>query len=153
MKQRVSKSERIKKILKSAKKVAVEYYKETGKHLGVTGEVGEYEAADKLKLKLLDPLTPGHDATDRNGKKYEIKTRLISDDKKVGRVGKIKLTHKFDYALLVLMDKEFKNLEIWKAKYSAIKKALEKPGSKSRNERGQLSVSAFVREAEQVWPK
>ena len=154
MKKRLSKSERIKKILESAKKVAAQYYKETGRSLGVTGEVGELEAIEKLKLKQANVQEAGHDATDWKGKKrYEIKTRLLDNGKRIGRVGIIKLKPEFDYALLVLMNKEFENLEIWKAKYSDVKKALTKPGSKRRNEHGQLSVSTFVKIAEQVWPK
>ena len=38
-------------ILATAKKVGAEYYRLTGKPLGITGEVGEYEAARLLGLR------------------------------------------------------------------------------------------------------
>jgi hypothetical protein len=37
----------LKDVLKAAKVLAVRYYRITGKPLGVTGEVAEYEAAQK----------------------------------------------------------------------------------------------------------
>ena len=54
-------------ILARAKQVAIDYYRLTGKPLGITGEVGEYEAARLLKLKLAIARTPGFDATDQSG--------------------------------------------------------------------------------------
>jgi hypothetical protein len=44
--------ERVQEILAEAKRLAVEYYRLTGKPLGVTGEVAEYVAAGTLGLKL-----------------------------------------------------------------------------------------------------
>jgi hypothetical protein len=40
--------ERVREILATVKLLAAEYYRLTGKPLGVTGEVAEYVAADKL---------------------------------------------------------------------------------------------------------
>ena len=42
----------IEPILEKAKEAAVEYYRLTGKPLGITGEIGEYWAAKHLNLKL-----------------------------------------------------------------------------------------------------
>lgn len=39
-------------MLERARAAAIDYYKLTGKLLGVTGEIGEYEAARLLDLKL-----------------------------------------------------------------------------------------------------
>ena len=52
-------------ILAEVKVLEAEYYQLTGKPLGVTGEVAEFEAADKLRLKLAGPRTKGYDATRR----------------------------------------------------------------------------------------
>jgi hypothetical protein len=53
---------RIKQILFEVKPLAAEYYRLTGKPLGVTGEVAEYIAAETLGLVLADARTPGYDA-------------------------------------------------------------------------------------------
>ena len=41
-------------ILRDFKALVVEYHEATGKPLGVTGEIAEYEAADKLSHEILD---------------------------------------------------------------------------------------------------
>lgn len=48
----------MKDILRDVKALAVEYYKATGKPLGVTGEMAEYEAAEKLGLELAEARNP-----------------------------------------------------------------------------------------------
>jgi hypothetical protein len=53
---------RVREILASAKRLAVEYYNLTGKPLGITGEVAEYIAAETLGLKLAPERTQGFDA-------------------------------------------------------------------------------------------
>jgi len=55
--------ERVREILAAVKPLAAEYYRLTGKPLGVTGEVAEYVAAETLDLVLADARTPGYDAT------------------------------------------------------------------------------------------
>ena len=133
-------------ILARAKQVAIDYYELTGKPLGITGEVGEYEAARLLKLKLAIARTPGFDATDQSGsRRYQIKSRALSatDRKRNQMVGSIKLDQEWDAVLLVLMDKSFQTLEIWEAGRNAVTEALQAPGSKARNERGVLAVSKF----------
>ena len=52
----------VREVLARAKQAAVDYYRLTGKPLGVTGEVGEYEAARLLGLSLVAARVPGHDA-------------------------------------------------------------------------------------------
>jgi len=64
---------RIIELLKEAKSIAREYYGLTGKPLGITGEVPEYEAARILRVKLTPPRQAGHDAIwlgvwERNGR-------------------------------------------------------------------------------------
>ncbi len=141
-------------VLERAKQAAIDYYRLTGKPLGVTGEVGEYEAARLLGLTLADARAPGYDATDQSGRRYQIKTRAFSDAgrRKSQRLGSIKLDHAWEAVLLVLMDENLGTLEIWEAERSAAAEALSAPGSKARNERGALAVSSFKRIAKRVWP-
>lgn len=53
---------RVREILATVKPLAAEYYRLTGKPLGVTGEVAEYIAADILGLTLVTARTIGYDA-------------------------------------------------------------------------------------------
>jgi hypothetical protein len=117
--------------------------------LGITGEVGELLACHKLKLKLvLDFLSKGFDAIDEDGFKVQIKTRR-SDSKKIpgntGRTG-IFSKHKFDYALLVLLDQTYQIFEIWRANYDKLNPIIEK--EKKRNP----SLSSFKRAGRKVYP-
>ncbi len=57
--------QRLREILATVKPLAAEYYRLTGKPLGVTGEVAEYVAAETLGLVLADARTPGYDAIRR----------------------------------------------------------------------------------------
>ena len=141
-------------ILQRAKQAAIDYYRLTGKPLGVTGEVGEYEAARLLGLTLADARAPGYDATDQSGRRYQIKARAFSDAdrRKSQRLGAIKLDHAWEAVLLVLMDENLGTLEIWEAERNSVAEALSAPGSKARNERGALAVSSFKRIAKRVWP-
>ncbi len=51
-------------ILKQAKKLAIQYRQLTGRSLGITAELSEYEAAIRLKLKLAPAGQAGYDATE-----------------------------------------------------------------------------------------
>lgn len=141
-------------ILARAKQAAIDYYRLTGKPLGVTGEVGEYEAARLLGLALADARAPGYDAIDQAGRRYQIKARAFTDvgRRKSQRLGAIKLDYEWEAVLLVLMDKNLRTLEIWEAERTAVARALSAPGSKARNERGALAVSKFKQIAKRVWP-
>ncbi len=44
----------------------------------LVGDIGEFRAAQKLGLELATPGTKGYDAIDKDGKKYQIKTRKSS---------------------------------------------------------------------------
>jgi hypothetical protein len=79
---------KLKQILRDAKRLSCEYYELTQKPLGVTGEVAEYEAAQKLHLDLTTARNPGFDASGRVGGKivrYQIKGRAVSASKKIQR--------------------------------------------------------------------
>lgn len=147
----------VKALLKQAKLIAVEYYRITSKPLGVTGELAEYEAAEKLGLTLEMARTPAFDAfLDVNGcrERYQIKGRAVSsNDRRRGRVPKI-VDGQFDAVLLVLLDKAtLEILEIWQADRTKVIERLDTPGSRARNERRSMAISQFVSIAEKVWPK
>ena len=140
-------NESILDILAEVKRLAQEYRALTGKPLGITGEVAEYEAARILGVTLTPARQAGYDAIeDRNGKKVrlQIKGRCVLNDSKPGqRVGSIDIKKEFDAVLLILLDGSFEATAIYEATREAVVDALTKPGSKARNERGALGVSKF----------
>ena len=142
------------KLIKRIKTIAKEYRELTGRPLGITGEVAEYEAARLLNLKLSDVRQPGYDAERSDGTRIQIKGRVLFENSKPGqRIGSIRLHHEWDSVVLVLMDKDFKPYEIYEAPRAKVKAALTAPGSKARNERGALAVSKFKSLAELVWSR
>lgn len=141
------------RVLKQARQAAIHYKQLTGKPIGITGEVGEYEAARILGLTLSDARQAGFDAR-KGRRRIEIKSRVIGPDAKSGqRIGKINLDKEFDSVVLVLLNPEFQPFEIHKANRKAVEKALTMPGSKARNQRGQLSVSKFKSIGRLIWSR
>ena len=146
-------NKKISEIISRAKTAAIEYYDLTGKPLGVTGEIGEYEAARLLNLDLAEARSPGYDAEDENGRLIQIKTRRITQDKnnKSQRVGSIRLDHQWDSVMLVLMDERYNVSEIYEAERKDIEIEIKKPGSVARNKRGALPISTIKRIGKLVW--
>lgn len=152
-------------VLREAKVLARRYYDLTGKPLGITGEVAEYEAATKLNLCLHPPRQAGYDATEvrQEGEvKIQIKGRCITNPQKLtGRMGSIDLRQAFDTVLLVLLDSDFNALAMYEASRAQVEVALSIPGSKARNDRGALAIKQFmaigtvrwVREQETTQPR
>lgn len=140
-------NDRVLDILRQAKRLAQEYYASTVKPLGITGEVAEYEAARLLGLHLAPARTVGYDAIEFNGnspRRLQIKGRCILPNCKPGqRIGSIDVTKEWDAVLLVLLDENFDAIEMHEAERAAVIAALDAPGSKARNERGQLRVNKF----------
>jgi hypothetical protein len=144
-------------LLKRAKTLAREYYEATGRPLGVTGEVAEYEAARLLDIELSPVRQPGYDAIrkgpDGKAERIQIKGRALLPGSKPGqRVGKLDLTKPWDLAMLVLLDETFTTTAIYEADRTALEEALTTPGSRARNERGQLSVSKFKSVGQRIYP-
>ena len=134
------------RILAEAKRLARDYFTLTGKPLGVTGEIAEYEAARILGVELAPARQPGHDAIERvDGRirKLQIKGRCVQTRKPGQQVGSIRQTHEWDAVLLVLLDHCFEATEIYDAERAVVLDALNAPGSRARNERGSLAVSKF----------
>jgi hypothetical protein len=151
------KSAEVMEILAAAKKLAQRYRTLTGKPLGITGEVAEFEAARLLRLKLVEARQAGYDATRmENGKlhRLQIKGRCVPPGASKGqRLGSIDIKKDFDGVLLVLMDDCFNATAMYEADRKSVIKAITRPGSKARNERGALSVGDFISKARKVWPK
>jgi len=135
------------KILRDAKILAQQYRALTGKPLGITGEVAEYEAARTLGVELTAARQAGYDGTERSGgriRQLQIKGRcLLPNCKPSQRLGSINITKQWDSVLMVLLDQNFDAVEIYEADRSAVVAALTAPGSIARNERGALSVAKF----------
>lgn len=143
---------RVREILSAVKPLAAEFYRLTGKPLGVTGEVAEYVAAELLGLKLAPARTAGYDAL-RGEERIQIKGRAYGEDANPGqRMSRIKLDAACDTVLLVLLDNStLEPRELWEAPYASICDLLKRPGSKAR-ERGALGVREFKGVARRVWP-
>lgn len=149
-------SDEVRKVLGQAKKAAQRYRTLTGKPLGISGEVAEFEAARLLNLELMDARHPGHDAVRiQSGRRQrlEIKGRcVLPGSRKSQRLGKIDISKPFDAVLLVLMDEHFNATEIYEADRQSVVDAIMAPGSKARNKRGQLAVSQFKKIGTLIWP-
>ena len=144
-------------ILKEAKVLARRFYRLTGKPLGITGEVAEYEAATRLGLLLHPARQAGYDATEalEDGvARIQIKGRCILNPRKItGRMGAIDLRQPFDTVLLVLLDSEFNAFAMYEASRARVEVALTLPGSKARNERGALAIRQFMSIARLRWSR
>jgi hypothetical protein len=150
----------LKGLLRQAKELAVSYYHLTGKPLGVTGEIAEYEAAQKLGLRLAPARTAYYDAYRDTGDRretFQIKGRAVTTgDRYRGRVPKINCDGLFDAVLLVLLDRaSFEAIEIWRADRDAVIARLITPGSRSRNERHSMGIAQFksIPNAQRLWPR
>ena len=146
----------IRDILADAKALAIEYHAVTGRPLGITGEIAEFEAADKLDLELALVRSAGYDAVRKRGEQTEtiqIKGRRRPRSALYkGRVPKIDVTKPFDTVALVLLGEDYSVVEIWEAPKAAGVKRLSNPGSKARNERGSMGISQFRSIAIRTWP-
>jgi hypothetical protein len=148
----------VRDILEDAKRLATRYYALTGKPLGVTGEVAELEAAEKLHLVLTSARNPAYDAhcmIDGKIERFQIKGRAVhSEDRYRGRVPSIKYNGDFEWVLLVLLDcSTYSALEIWQATRRDVQGRLEAPGSKARNERNSMRITQFTSIARKAWPE
>jgi len=143
------------KLIVAAKQLAKRYRVLTGRPIGITGEVAEYEAARLLDLDLAEVRQSGYDAVRRRGDlvdRLQVKGRCILSKNPGQRLGRIDLTKEWDGVLLVLLDYDLEPTAIYEARRTEIESALRAPGSRARNERGALSVSKFKAIGMKVWP-
>lgn len=145
----------IMQILKEAKKLAQRYRSLTGKPLGITGEVAEYEAARILGVELTPARQAGYDAIEQTGeivRRLQIKGHCLLPNCKPGqRLGSIDVKKDWDAVMMVLLNENFDAVEIYVAERVAVLAALSAPGSRSRNERGALGVNKFKAIGKLVW--
>ena len=143
-------------LLREAKALAKRYRALTGKPLGITGEVAEYEAARLLGLELAPARQSGYDAiehTTRGVRRLQVKGRCLAANPKPGqRIGSIDIHKEWDAVLLVLLSEDFEATQIWEADREPVIAALLEPGSKSRNERFALGVNKFKSIGRKRWP-
>lgn len=147
---------RVASILKRAREAAAEYYVETGKPLGITSEVAEFEAARRLGLELCEARQPGFDAVRTGGdgpKRVQIKGRCIQDGSKGSqKVGGFRRGKNWDSVVLVPLNSKYRPTAIYEARRRLIEVALNSPGSKARTERRQLPISKLKSLGRCVWP-
>lgn len=148
-------AQRVLAILAEAKRLAQEYRSLTGRPLGITGEVAEYEAVRLLDLEMAPVRQSGYDAVRRMGdtvQRLQIKGRLLPSSGSSGQLGIIRLDREWDAVLMVLLDEDFDVVRIYEADRALITVALTKPGSKAR-ERGSLAVSKFASIGQLLWSR
>lgn len=101
----MSEDEVILAVLAEAKKLAQEYRRLTGKPLGITGEVAEYEAARILGVELTPARQAGYDAVEKMDgriRRLQIKGRCLLENCKPGqRLGSIRVEKEWDAVLMV----------------------------------------------------
>lgn len=140
-------------ILSKVKPLAVAYHKLTKRPLGVTGEVAENAAVDRLGLKLAPVRTAGYDAirlVEGKEQRIQIKGRAFAANaSRSQRIGVIKRGASCDTVLLVLLDSETLDpCEMWEASYQALEEGFGETTSPARG----MSVPKFKRIARKVWP-
>jgi hypothetical protein len=140
----------IENILERSKELAIEYKKLTGRPLGITGEIGEFTAAKLLNLKLTEARQAGYDAIDDKKEKIQIKTRCL-DQIKGYRLGKLSMNQEWDSVIFVHLNHEYEPVSIHKAYRKEVLMELERPGSKTRNERGLLGIRKFLSISKEIW--
>lgn len=146
----------IDKLIAETRRLAADFRRSTGQPLPVSGEIARHDAARLLDLELCEPRTGGVDAVgkdDLSDQRYQIKSRVLSQDKKSGaRIGQLNPNGEWNIVLLVIMDEEYEPCEIYSAEREEILQALDEASS-SRNRRGALSVSKFKNISELVWTR
>jgi hypothetical protein len=95
-------------LLREAKRLATEYRRLTGRPLGITGEIAEYEAARLLGVELTGVRQAGYDAirTTPTGLKQrlQIKGRCLLAGANPGqKIGRIDQGKEWDAVVLVLL--------------------------------------------------
>src|SRR3989338_8392976 len=138
-------TDEIKKMVNKIIKIALEYETLTGRKLGITGEIAEIIVCHKLGLKLLaNSLSPGHDAVDERGNKFQIKSKRIIKNK--GRIGRFS-DHKFDYLITVLFDKNYKIIGLYQADYKKIIPIINRHARRNPTIHEIISVSSKLKTA------
>ena len=144
--------EKLERILESVRQPAIDYQELTGKPLGITGEFGEYMTAELLGLELAVARKKGYDATDKKGRRIQIKARRIPREKNpdAERLGSIRLDREWDCVMFILLDEKFAPQAIYEAQRGALQAAIEQSESKAMK-RGALSINKFKSLGKKIW--
>ena len=137
------------------KRISKRYKELTGKPLGVTGEIAEYEAASKLGLKLANARQEGFDAIrikSRRKHQIQIKGRCITSKKRGQKLPAINMQKNWDSVIYVELDANLEPVVMREASRSAIQAKLVATTSKAR-QRGVLSTSMFKAISGEIWKK
>lgn len=88
------------------------------------GDIRESITVKRLKLKLVTNSNKGFDAIGKDGIRYQIKCRRITDHNKSRQLSVIRNLNKnlFDYLIAVMFDKNFRVKEFYKIPRDIIKK-------------------------------
>ena len=135
-------------LMEALRQLAQEWKRRSGRRLGVTPELAEVYACEKLSLTRMPPENRGFDAIDQHGKRYQIKGRAPDRGgivRPMGRIGRF-VNFAFDYAVLVILGSDLQCHEIWRADVESIK--IEQ--AKVRNERVGIHVSTFRQIGEKI---
>ena len=140
-------TDEIYKTILKAIESAIKYENLTGRKLGITGEIGEILVCHKLGLKLLqNPISAGYDAIDIKGKeevRYQIKSRKVNNRSLGGVTGSFS-NHGFDFAVLVILDEDYKILKIYQADYKGLNPILERRGRRNPTIKQFIAVSDCI---------
>ncbi len=142
------------KLIAQARALAAEYRRTMGKPLpGIGNEVAEHDARRLLCLDAAPADAGGYDAIDpaRDGKRIQIKSRLITDDARSSpRIGQIRLEQEWDSVVLVLLDEDYRPTEILELDRDELLEYVDRSSS-ARVRRGVLSVARFRAIGRLLW--
>ncbi|MBL0422460.1 hypothetical protein JI739_19085 [Ramlibacter sp. AW1] len=114
------------KVINQARELAMRYRDLTGRPLGITGEVAEYEAARLLGLQLATVRQAGYDAirtTSSGTHRLQVKGRCVLTKNPGQRIGSIDLDKEGDAVLLVLLDENLQPTAVYEAARAAVENA------------------------------
>jgi hypothetical protein len=140
--------EKVRTVLAQAARIAARYYKLTGRPLGITGEIAEAEAARILGWKLAPVRTPGHDAIRPDGRRVQIKGRLVTGS--AGRVGAVDRRPGWDTVALVLLDADYRATAIYEVSRPKVLAKIRASDSK-HIQRGAFPVRWFMKEGKPIY--
>ena len=133
--------------------LAVRWKTATDRSLGITGEVGEHLACKLMGWSLAVHLQAGWDATDPQGNRIQIKSRVLQKDRdRSPTMGTLDLRKEWDQAAIVIMDDHFRVQGIWLAEGQDARKAQENCPNSDGDAKG-LPIKTFKRIARQVFPE
>jgi hypothetical protein len=86
-------------------------------------DYAEKVAVERLELVRVGKEERGYDATDRKGRRYQIKGRRITRHNKSRQLGVIRNLNErlFHFLVAVILDENFNVVEMWKIPYRFIK--------------------------------